>query len=49
MIDSDFAFHGNSAANKLRNFHDHAPRRDVGGTNRTERAREPGATAESAI
>ena len=34
----DFAFHVDSAANKMRNPHDHAPGRGGAGTIRTERA-----------
>jgi hypothetical protein len=57
LIASDFAFHVNSAANKLRNSHDHGLGRGAVGTIRTERARagparsrgaakpEPGVTA----
>jgi hypothetical protein len=32
LIDSDFALHVNSAANKLRNSHDHGPGRGPAGT-----------------
>ena len=38
VIAQDFAFHGNSAANKLRNFHDHGPGRGANRTTRTKRA-----------
>src|SRR5712672_1975826 len=38
-IAQDFAFHGNSAANRLRNFHDHGPYHSAARTTRTERAR----------
>jgi len=41
VIVQDFAFRGNSAANKLRNFHDHGPGRGAIGTIRTKRARAP--------
>jgi hypothetical protein len=41
MIERDFAFHVNSAANKLRNSHDHGPGRRAAGTIRAERARGP--------
>jgi mRNA-degrading endonuclease toxin of MazEF toxin-antitoxin module len=39
MIERDFAFRGNKAANKLSSFRDHGPGRDAAGTVRTERAR----------
>jgi hypothetical protein len=38
VIDKDFAFRGNKAANKLRNLHDHGAARGAAGTNRTKRA-----------
>jgi len=42
-----FPFRGNSAANRLRNFHDHGPRRGDAGTTRTKRAPGPGAKSGS--
>src|ERR1700730_1951965 len=39
LIVRDFGFRGISAANKLRNYHDHGPDRDAARTNRTERER----------
>jgi len=39
LIERDFAFHVNSAANRLRNSHDHEPGRSAAGTIRAERAR----------
>jgi hypothetical protein len=39
VIVQDFAFRGNSAANRLLSFRDHGTGRGVGGTTRTERAR----------
>jgi hypothetical protein len=38
VIDKDFAFHGNKAANRLRNLHDHGAARGAAGTNRTKQA-----------
>jgi hypothetical protein len=38
VIDKDFAFHGNKAANRLRNLHDHGTARGAVGTNRTKQA-----------
>jgi len=32
IIAKDFAFHGNSAANELPNYHDHGPGRGAAGT-----------------
>ena len=40
MIAQDFAFHGNSAANTLRNFHDHGTGPGDARTTRTKRARQ---------
>ena len=37
MIERDFAFHGNSAPNELRNYHDHGPGRRTTGITRTKR------------
>jgi MarR family transcriptional regulator, lower aerobic nicotinate degradation pathway regulator len=37
MVVADLPFRGNSAANRLRNYHDHGPSRGAGGTIRTER------------
>jgi len=39
VIARDFGFHGNKAANRLRNYHDHGPGRDDARTNQTKRAR----------
>jgi hypothetical protein len=39
MIESDFGFHGRSAANKLSKFRENWPGGGAGWTNRTERAR----------
>jgi hypothetical protein len=39
MIAQDFAFRGNKAGNKLRNFRDHGPGRGADGTTWTKRAR----------
>ncbi len=50
LIDRDFAFHVDSASNKLRNPHDHGPGRGAAGTTRTNRAgngRGPGPSAKA--
>jgi hypothetical protein len=39
VVDIDFAFHVDSASNKLRNPHDHGPGPGAAGTIRTKRAR----------